>query len=119
MERDTKAPIRHNSFSSRRSYILDDCNRITAHIIYNRKIFCMVIFPKRKQEGKMTFNSDQKVSITAEYRRLDNGKYKGIVVQSLISRFSTDHFELPCAADRDTEEEALRDAKALVEKYSQ
>jgi hypothetical protein len=66
----------------------------------------------------MIINIDKNVSIAAEYRRLENGKYKGVLVQSLVSRFSTDHFELPCAMDRDTREEALRDAEALAEKYS-
>jgi hypothetical protein len=68
--------------------------------------------------GDMIINIDKSISIAAEYRRLGNGKYKGVLVQSLVSRFSTDHFELPCAIDRDTQEEALRDAEALAEKYS-
>ena len=66
----------------------------------------------------MVINIEKNVSIAAEYRRVGNGKYRGVFVQSLVSRFSTDHFELPCAFDRDTREEALRDAEALAEKYS-
>jgi hypothetical protein len=54
------------------------------------------------------------VSISAEYRHLPNGRYRGVIVRSLIGRFSNDEFEVYCANERETEDEALKDAKALL-----
>lgn len=58
----------------------------------------------------------QNISLSAEYRPLPNGRYKGVIVRSLIGRFSNDEFELYCQNERDTEDEALTDAKALLSK---
>jgi hypothetical protein len=56
----------------------------------------------------------ENISISAEYRHLPNGRYRGVVVRSLIGRFSNDEFELYCANERETEDEALKDANALL-----
>jgi hypothetical protein len=56
----------------------------------------------------------ENITISAEYRHLPNGRYKGVIVRSLIGRFSNDEFELYCQNERATEDEALRDAKALL-----
>lgn len=58
----------------------------------------------------------QNISISAEYRPLPNGRYKGVIVRSLIGRFSNDEFELYCQNERDTEDEALTDAMDLLSK---
>jgi hypothetical protein len=58
-------------------------------------------------------------SIAAEFRRLENGKYRGVVVQSLVGRFSIDEFEVHCALERNTEDEALKDAQNLAERRRQ
>lgn len=63
--------------------------------------------------------SNDRVLVSAEYRLLKNGKYQGVVVQSLIGRISSDNFEFPCVNEYPTKEEALREAKQVVEKNGQ
>jgi molecular chaperone DnaK (HSP70) len=60
-----------------------------------------------------------RISTVAEYRRLGNGKYQGVIVQSSIGRFSSDDFEFFCESARDSKEDALKDARALAEKRNQ
>ena len=60
----------------------------------------------------------ERLLLTAECRRLPNGRYMGVAVQSLIGRFSADAFERPCLEERDSEEEALRDAETLIRRGS-
>jgi hypothetical protein len=64
-------------------------------------------------------NSNEELSVTAECSFLKNGKYRGVVVESLTSRFSVDNFEIHCENERDSKEEAIRDATEFVERRSQ
>ena len=59
--------------------------------------------------------NNETFSIEAEYRRLSNGKYVGVVTQSLVGRISTDTFELICPNERDSAHEALWDAQMLIQ----
>jgi hypothetical protein len=58
--------------------------------------------------------SDEQISVAAEYRRLANGRYVGVVTQSLAGRFSSDTFELACPDERESKSEALMDAEFLI-----
>jgi hypothetical protein len=64
-------------------------------------------------------NSNQNFSVTTEYFRLENGKYRGVVVESLIGRFSADSFEIHCENMHASKEEALEDANRFVERRKQ
>jgi hypothetical protein len=64
-------------------------------------------------------NSKEKLSVAAEYSRSKNGKYRGVVVESLTGRFSSDVFEIHCESERDSKEEAIRDASEFIERRSQ
>jgi hypothetical protein len=62
--------------------------------------------------------SNEQLIVGAEYRRLSNGRYRGVVTQSLAGRISFDTFELDCPEERDSKSEALRDAETLINRSS-
>ena len=62
----------------------------------------------------MAFQPENRLAISAECRRLANGRYKGVVVRSIIGRFSADDFQVECVNERDSKEEAMRDARDLA-----
>lgn len=64
-------------------------------------------------------SSNQNVSVTAEYAHLENGKYRGVIVESLIGRFSVDSFETHCEKEHASKEQALEDANRFVERRKQ
>ena len=49
-----------------------------------------------------------------EYQYLRNGKYRGVIVWSLIGRFSNDDVERFCEFERETKEQALNDARRAL-----
>jgi hypothetical protein len=49
-----------------------------------------------------------------EYRYLRNGRYRGVIVWSLIGRFSDDDVERFCEHERETKEQALNDARTAI-----
>jgi hypothetical protein len=58
--------------------------------------------------------SHEQVFVAAEYRRLSNGRYIGVVTQSFAGRISFDTFELDCPEERESKSEALRDAESII-----
>ena len=58
--------------------------------------------------------SNEQVFVAAEYRRLSNGRYIGVVTQSLAGRISFDTFELDCPEERESKSEALMDAESII-----
>lgn len=58
--------------------------------------------------------SNEQLVIAAEYRRLSNGRYIGVVTQSLAGRISFDSYELDCPEERESKSEALRDAESII-----
>jgi len=49
-----------------------------------------------------------------EYQNLGNGKYRGVIVWSLIGRLSNDDVERFCEYERETKEQALNDARRAL-----
>jgi hypothetical protein len=49
-----------------------------------------------------------------EYRYLHNGKYRGVIVWSLIGRLSDDDMERDCEHERETKKQALNDARTAL-----
>lgn len=64
-------------------------------------------------------NSNQNITVTAEYARLENGKYRGVIVENITGRFSVDSFEIHCEKEHDSKEQALEDANKFVERHKQ
>jgi hypothetical protein len=62
----------------------------------------------------MALTSYERISISAEWRRLANGRYKDVVVRSTGGRFSADDFEMDCINERDCKEDAITGAKKLA-----
>ena len=62
----------------------------------------------------MALTSYERISMSAEWRRLANGRYKGVVVRTIIGCFSADDFEMDCIYERDSKEDAIKDAKELA-----
>lgn len=60
--------------------------------------------------------SGERVSVTTWVQRLPNGKFEGVVTRLYIRGSVNDEIEIHCKIERDTEEEALKDAKVLAEK---
>jgi len=62
--------------------------------------------------------SNEPVYVAAEYKRLSNGRYIGVVMHSLAGRISFDTFELACLMERESKSEALRDAGSVIKHNS-
>jgi hypothetical protein len=58
----------------------------------------------------------EQASIVAKSRRLENGKYSGVVVQSVGGRLAIDEFEVHCTYQYETQGEAIIDAERLANK---
>jgi hypothetical protein len=69
---------------------------------------------RRDLNGYVGDGMSDHFSVTAEYQYLSNGKYRGVVVRSLIGRFSSDGFEFHCVTERNSKDEAVSDAKNLA-----
>jgi hypothetical protein len=58
----------------------------------------------------------KQASIVAKFRRLENGKYSGVVVQSVAGHLAIDEFEVHCTHQFETQGEAIIDAERLANK---